>query len=711
MSANRKPRPRVPAECAVWLLAAAIALARPGAAGFSAAPPEKDPTHPVAPLIERATVELVLIEAYVTDSSGRAIEGLGVDDFSLRVDSHPKPIASLEFRRAAAPPGAPVPGPERAAAGGEPGLEPGQRHPRHFILFFEDGTSSYQNLTQARQAAGRFLTSGLAPDDQVALASYDRKLRVLQDFTTDRAVLKQAIEASLADPVRHSDFASETADHDREFRQLMSGNGPPGQPKEMQAMLLATSYAQEETPKMRAVLTALKTLVDSLAPYPGYKAILFMGDGVPENPCADYFERVAQMAPTGNVMTRAAAFDLSLEIKQLAHEAAAAGVTLHSVQTTGLAVGALEGQRASRRGNTLATMALQTGGTSSTSNDLHRGLVEAEAASRSYYLVGYAPEGQPDGQFHTVQLRVKRSGARLRWRRGFTRLLPQQARARTLEAAYLLPELYTEMGIEISAIAGPGDGGSRVVDLVIHLPPGRALLVPGPEGPVARLEVGFVAIDESGRETLRTARQVRIAPGRDRGAQLPGVDFYSRALLPRGAQTVTAVVSDLGGGTLGAARQSVRPAGELTDVVGLSIYSLDERSLWVEVPPAASPEASPGEVSDFRTGPALKSTFAVGELLASGFRLERRERTTGVRIEIRGGDKVLRSIPVPQDVLGQDGGKGPAPGSIKVDLPTEGLPAGDYILAVKGDGGGSDLGSIPFRLTAKRGGPDSREGS
>jgi VWFA-related protein len=709
MPANPKPRAHGAAEYTVWLLAAAIALAPPGAADFSAAPPEKDPSRPIAPLIERATVELVLIEAYVTDSSGRAIEGLGVDDFSLKVDSHAKPIASLEFRRVAAPSGAPAPGPERAAAGIEPG--PGPQHPRRFVLFFEDGTSSYQNLTQARHAAERFLTSGLAPHDQVALASYDRKLRVLQDFTTDREALKKVIKASLADPARYSDAASDTAAHDQEFRELMQDAGPPGRPKVTQATFLAMSYAQAETPKMRSVLGALKTLVDSLAPYPGYKAIVFMGDGVPENPGIDYFERLAQVAPDARIMSRAASFDLTLEIKQLAHEAAASGVTLHSVQTTGLAAGALEGRRASRRGNTLATMALQTGGTASTSNDLHQALVEAEAASRSYYLVGYAPEGPPDGQFHTVQLRVKRSGARLRWRRGFTRLLPQQARERTLEAAYLLPDLYPEMGIEISAIAGPGDGDGRVVDLVVHLPPDRVLLVPGPDGPVARLEVGFVAIDENGRETLRTARQVRIAPGRERGAQLPGVDFYSRARLPRGAQTVTAVVSDLGGGTLGAARLSVRPAGEVTDIVGLSIYSLDEKSLWVEVPPAGSPESSPGEASDFRTGPALKSTFAVGELLASGFRLERRERTSGIRIEIRGGGQVLRSIPVPQDVPGQEGEKGTAPGSIKMDLPTEGLPAGDYILAVKGDDGGSDLGSIPFRLTARRGGPVSREGS
>ena len=687
------------------VLAAAIALALPGAAASRAAPKDKEPARPTTPLVERSTVELVLIEAYVTDGSGRTIEGLGAGDFSLRVDSHEQPIASVEFRTVAAAPAVPAtarpasPGP---AAGAAPVPVVAPQHPRHFILFFEDATSVYQSLTQARRAAQKFLSTSLAPGDLVALVSYDRKLRVLQEFTTDRETLQKTIDASLNDPARNTGFATEKSDHEREFEEV-SKTGMP-----LQALMLATAFAQEEAPKMRSILTALKTLVDSLAPYPGYKAIVFMGDGVPENPMMDYF---SQGTPDARTLARAANFDLTLEIKQLAHQAAGAGVTLHSVQTTGLATGTKEGRHASRRGNTLSTLALQTGGTASTSNDVQQALVEADAASRSYYLLGYAPEGPPDGQFHTVQLRVKKSGARLKWRRGFTRLLPEQARERALQAAYLLPDLYPGMGIEICAIAGPGDPGGRVVDLVVHLPPGRLLAVPGPDGPVARLEIGFVALDESQNETLRTARQVRIAPGRDRDPRLPGVNFFSRALLPRGPQKVTAVVSDLDGGTIGAAHLSIPAAGETGDVVGLSIYSLQEKSLWVEVPPSASAGKGSGETTLFSTGPALKSTFAVGEPLASGFRLERREHAAGIRLEIRDGGKVLRSIQVPQGNEGEAGGKGPLAGTIKMNLPTADLPAGDYVLAVKGDESAPDLGSIPFRLTAPNGAADSGAGS
>lgn len=692
----------------------ALALGLAGVALASAAPPEEGAATGTPALIERATVELVLIEAYVTDSRGRPIEDLEAADFVLQVDGHARPITSLEFKSAAAAPEAAGRAEAGAAEGSVPAPAPRPRHPRRFLLFFEDRTSSFQNLSQARRATERFLASSLLPDDQVALAAYDRRLRVLQDFTADREALRRAIESSLNDPLRYSDFASETADRERDFSRLLHGPGQPTEDRMGEATLLAITRGQEETPRLRSVLSALRTLVDSLAPYPGYKAIVFMGDGVPENPAVDYFERLAQRSPSAHLMSRAAPYDLSLEIKQLAHEAAAVGVTLHCVQTTGLAAGSAEGRAASRRSNTLATLALNTGGTASTSNDLFKALVEAETASRAYYVIGYAPEGAPDGQYHTVQLRVKRSGARLRWRRGFTRLRPQEARERAVQAAYVLPDLYSDLGIEISAIAGPGDGAARVVDLVVHLPPGRALLVPQPEGSMARLEVGFVALDDSGRETLRTARQVRVAIGTGGGRDLPGLDFFSRVRLPRDGQTVTAVVSDLAGGTLGAARLKIPPAEAVRDVVGLSIYSLGEKSLWVEVPASAEGRPAAEAVADYSVGPALKTTFSVGEPLAYGFRLERPERVAGLRLEIRGGGKVFRSIPVPPGAVGQDEKAGPVPGTIKMDLPTEGLPAGDYVLAVKtGEPGGpgGDLATVPFRLTAAAGGPGSRTGS
>jgi hypothetical protein len=391
-----------------------------------------------------------------------------------------------------------------------------------------------------------------------------------------------------------------------------------------------------------------------------------------------------------------------VEIKQLAHYASAAGVTLHSVQTTGLSSATASELRAGgRRSNALDTLALNTGGTKSSSNDLFKALTQAETASRAYYVIGYAPEGAPDGQYHTVQLRLKHRSGNLSWRRGFTRLPPDQARERAVQAAYLLPELYGDLGIEITAVPGPSGGAVRVYDLVIHVPPGRAVFVPRPGGAAARLEAGFVLIDESQRETLRASMAARIALT---GAEPPGrlgVDFYSRIRVPPGGQVITAVVADQEAGTLGAARLEMPPSAGATPpgALGLSTYSLSENSLWIEIPVNKDAAPPPDSATGYEVGPASKTTFALGEPVACGFRLEGGDAPGRLRLVIRQGEREVRGVDVTPPAAGDAAGRPGEP--IKVNLPVEGLPAGDYVLVVRRKGAGGaefDAGTAPLRL-------------
>ena len=657
-------------------------------------------------LVERVTSELVLVEAYVSERDGRPVRGLGPQDFVLMIDGHLKPIASVEFRQAAAPENGPRIPP---AAEQRPEETAPASSPRRFVLFFEDGTSAFEGLTAARRAAQTFLTATLTADDQVALAAYDRRLRVLHDFTADRGALFRAIEASLADPQRMSDFPDQLLKRQEDFTRLLADPGlmtstggriATGKNSHdvtaRQAATLAGSYAVDEAARWRQVLGAVRTLVDALSGWPGYRAIVFMGDGVPEDPAQDYLERIVgrhnPYQPTG-------ASNLSFEIKELAHAAAAAGVTIHTVQTAGLSTGSAREVRAAlRRSNALEAIALNTGGLTSSSNDLSKGLAQAEAASRAYYIIGYAPEGPPDGLEHTVQLRVRRSGVRLSWRHEFTRLRPAEARQRAIQAAHLMPEFYRDMDLDLSVVPGPAGAGQQVTDLVAHLPGDKVLFLPEDGRPTARLEVGFVALDASQHETLRIARSLRLAlpPDAPQGQGGTGLDLYSRVRLPVSAQTVTAVVADVASGTIGAARLVLpKDWGAEHDILGLSIYSLAERSVWVEVPAGGAGGEEPQQASAFDIGPALKATFASGEPLACGFRTSqaRAPGDPALRLLIRRGDLAVRTVEV------ADGSADPG-GTVKRPLPVQGLAAGDYTLVVQEvqEQGPIDRASLPFRI-------------
>jgi VWFA-related protein len=644
-----------------------------------AAPPADDP----APRVERATAELVLIEAYVTDRQDHVVRGLGPEEFVLKVDGITRPISSVEFRDlgAAGPPPAPSSGGTDPAPGGRPP----STHPRRFVLFFDDETSSPQGLGLARKAAGEFLAGGLLPDDQVAVVAYRRRLVVLHDFSTDRDSLRRAATGEIDDVARVSLFSLESLRRAEEFAVKLRTEGPSA------AASLLSVFAHEDLQPQRRVLQALSGLVDSLAAWPGYKGLIVMGDGLAEYPAQAYIDRLHPDPVPPTVLDVVHKHNLTLEMNALMQSASGSGVTIHTVQTSGLLAGKAGDLRAERRrSNSLESLALNTGGVSWTSNDLGRGLSEADRGSRSYYVIGYAPEGPADGLFHSVRLRVKRGGLRLRYRTGFTRFTPEDAHRRAAQAAYLLPEMHRDLGVTLTLVEGPADGSGRAVDLVVHVPPGRVLFLPQAGQVIATLEAGFVAIDDAARETLRMARRIRLAlPPGSRVEEGSGLNLFARVRLPFGPQTITAVLSDFGNSTFGAARAVLAPRPAGASIQGLSLYSLSEQSLWVEL--RRPEEASGGlEEADFEVGPALRTVFRPDEPVACGFRAL---PFPHLRLEIRGarGEKRLLEL---------EGGSG-AP--VKVTIPTTGLQPGDYLLVVREGGAeaGVDRGSLGFSIRAE----------
>ena len=217
------------------------------------------------------------------------------------------------------------------------------------------------------------------------------------------------------------------------------------------------------------------------------------------------------------------------------------------------------------------------------------------------------------------------------------------------------------------------------------------------------VEVGIVALDPAGRETLRLSRRARL--GVDSWRALHGgaisYDFYARVRLPLSAQTITAVVSDLQSGDLGASRVAIHAAGQPPPTAhGLSLYAVDEKSLWVrmEAPRHAEADAAPAA---FTIGPTLRSRFFVGEKVSCGFK--EAGGIGAMRVLVRRGEQVVQSLEVPARGSGGGTAESPTP-SREFDLPTQGLESGDYLLLVEEDrrDGPVEIGRLPFRIAGRR---------
>ncbi|MFP3940443.1 MAG: VWA domain-containing protein [Thermoanaerobaculia bacterium] len=190
----------------IALLASGGALTAPGVlAAQDDQPPET--RQPRGEFEEELEVTEVVLDVLVTDRQGNVIIGLGPDDFVVEEDGEPVEVTSVSFysnRRLAAP------APE--ALEGELQVD-ALPEDRYFILFFDDqrqrqadtDVGLVRRQMDAARKAKQWVDRELLPNDWVAVASYDFKLKLQSDFTQDHEAIKKAIDRAIRgeDPEQH----------------------------------------------------------------------------------------------------------------------------------------------------------------------------------------------------------------------------------------------------------------------------------------------------------------------------------------------------------------------------------------------------------------------------------------------------------------------------------------------------------------------------
>jgi VWFA-related protein len=231
---------------AKWLVAALIVAAAPA--------PAQDPPRRFQ---DTVSADRVVVDVHVIDNLGNPVLGLSASDFTLKVDGKPVPIESLEWI-AGAPNPSPASAPTEAAAGAssEPIPEPGPAAGRVIILFFQtdyDFSRITGQMRMIRQALAFLETC--APEDRLAVLSFDSRLKLRQDFTTDHGKLHHAIVRTL-----YADRAVDPA---------------PGPQPSLAASIDFTAARRATLPEH-----ALRVIGQGLGAIPGSKSLLYFGWGL-----------------------------------------------------------------------------------------------------------------------------------------------------------------------------------------------------------------------------------------------------------------------------------------------------------------------------------------------------------------------------------------------------------------------------------------------
>ena len=136
---------------------------------------------------ERIEVIEVQLDVVVRDG-GKAVTGLGPEDFVVTQEGRPVEITSVRFYGA----------PEQLEATGEGEVE---RADRYFILLFHDrsrdATVIRPLMLDAGQQARKWAQEQRLPNDQVAVMTYDVRLKIYTDFTRDQSQIVDAISRAV----------------------------------------------------------------------------------------------------------------------------------------------------------------------------------------------------------------------------------------------------------------------------------------------------------------------------------------------------------------------------------------------------------------------------------------------------------------------------------------------------------------------------------
>lgn len=141
---------------------------------------------------EQVDVNLVLIDAIVTNRGGEQILGLGEEDFVIEEEGVVQKIESVDYytnRRL-------LTSPEAKAKFDVERVQ----EARYFIFFFDKfpGPSPIEGfdseLWRAIKAAKQFVKEELLEEDYVAVAGHDARLEIYTDFTNDQSRILDALE-------------------------------------------------------------------------------------------------------------------------------------------------------------------------------------------------------------------------------------------------------------------------------------------------------------------------------------------------------------------------------------------------------------------------------------------------------------------------------------------------------------------------------------
>jgi len=554
-------------------------------------------TNPQKPLQEnkpedvvRVTTELVQSDVVVTDKNDQIVPNLRLEDFELFENGRKQDLQFIEYvsidigapRRTEGSTGA-----DKTTAGID---TPAPREltfkdVRRVLAFVvDDVTIPSEDMARVRGMLSDFVEHKMLDGDLVAIARTVGSEGLLEQFTSDRQILRRAVAQigvrsippylafSGPEPGRITKLPSPVGVHDTSEdigdMRIDSGRFPE-----------AADEGANQVPRALLALTVSNFLVDSLRQLPGRKNLILLSGGLP------MFSLTTEGSMVG---------DITQLFRQLTDNATRSGVVINTMDVRGLktsgavarfvdtpaksALGggtiagtdenasfartadtSLLGAKPLTEQLTLRSLASRTGGISVVdSNNFSTGLDRVLGRSRGYYLLGYRPSEKFDNKFHRVEIKVRLAGARVYAAEGYFARDDKTGGTRTKEkeiiAAVRLPLAKRDLDVvaELQYKFSPANQAQLDIKTVIDA---RKLnLKRGADGKYhASLDVVGFVFDQLGKSCGGVAQTINadLTETDYQQALNTGISYTASTELPPGYYQVRLVVREAESGRIG----------------------------------------------------------------------------------------------------------------------------------------------------------------
>lgn len=414
-------------------LFAAVGAVRAGTDG----PDDQEPSATKMPSFG-AAVDVILVDAVVTDEQGRMVRGLTAEDFVVREDGEPQAMTSFEAVDLAPAPAAEKPAPVPAVALRSSANDgaPGDLSRRVFLVVMDDTGLGLESAAAARKAARQFLSEATRPGDLVSMVVPGAGLTWSARLPEGEARL-----ASIVDSVVGRRAVSPELSGNWEALQVVEGRDPatqerarvrldsagmlpraarfPGESDEQYedrnrshqaGFLQADSRRQLEMDRERRhrLFDAVSLALDGVASVKGRKSVLLFSEGFIREPNDPPFRDLVA------ALRRSNASIYYLNARRLTSGTAADSRQAGDRSASTQVVDPQESAGAE-------VVAEETGGFALRNpNDLAAGLARVAQESSSYYLLGYSSTNlKRDGKYRRLAVDVRRPGLKVRARKGY----------------------------------------------------------------------------------------------------------------------------------------------------------------------------------------------------------------------------------------------------------------------------------------------------